>query len=631
MFLEYYGLREQPFGVTPNPRFMYASPSHREVLASLLYAVQSDLGFSALIADPGMGKTTLLFDLLERYRNSANTAFLFNTQCNSRDLLRHLLSELGVESDGRDQFSMHERFKEVLLQSARDGKKVLIILDEAHNFDVSVLETVRLLSNFETSDAKLMHIILAGQTQLANKLMSPGMTQLYQRISIVNRLKPFTPEETIAYINHRLDVAGYKGMPLFSSEAIDKIASLSQGVPRTINRLCLASLSIGCALNQRQIQASVVDEVSADLNLSTLLPPQVEPQKKPARIRANSRSYSATAAPPQESPAPAFPKQDSVSQAALSLPQSPPIAAHPPDPAMEKIRNAIAPQQRVVGKAALRAAREPTFKFPSRQFVTTTLMVIVGILVIAWLVLYGIPGGNKIFANSSKAQPTETPAATATQENPNADVPKDELASPPASISSSPKKTANKPILDLLGTSAANAPAKSRTSTGPNVTLPSFGAPANSMPAIRIQSLSKPTAPGPEPAPPRVAIASATTPQPLANAMGSVITDNPTLKVETPPPEPAPSAIVPGHVIQNPKPTYPDEAKRLGIEGSVVLTAVITKDGKVKQVRRVSGDARLANAAEEAVRHWKYDPYTLNGEPIEANTSITIKFTLAQK
>src|SRR6266404_4659485 len=126
MFLEFYGLREQPFGVTPNPRFMYASPSHREVLASLLYAVQSDLGFSALIAGPGMGKTTMLFDLLERYRDSANTAFLFNTQCNSKDLVRHLLSELGVDCDGRDQFSMHEKFKDVLLQSARDGKKVLL-------------------------------------------------------------------------------------------------------------------------------------------------------------------------------------------------------------------------------------------------------------------------------------------------------------------------------------------------------------------------------------------------------------------------------------------------------------------------------------------------------------------------
>src|SRR6266404_3296893 len=194
MFLEFYGLREQPFGVTPNPRFLYPSPSHREALASLMYAIQTDLGFSALIAEPGMGKTTLLFDLLERYRNSANTAFLFQTQCNSQDLLRYLLAEFGVETEGRDSFFMHEKFRDVLLQSARENKKVLVILDEAHNLDDSVLETIRLLSNFETSDSKLLHIILAGQMHLAEKLMRPGMAQLFQRISIVNRLKPFTHE-----------------------------------------------------------------------------------------------------------------------------------------------------------------------------------------------------------------------------------------------------------------------------------------------------------------------------------------------------------------------------------------------------------------------------------------------------
>src|SRR6266436_6199907 len=201
MFLDFYGLREQPFGVTPNPRFLYPSNSHREALASLMYAIQSDLGFSALIAEPGMGKTTLLFDLLERYRNSANTAFLFNTQCKSRDFMRYLLTELGVELCPEDSVSLHEKFKGVLLQSARDNKKVLLVIDEAHNLQHSVLETVRLLSNFETTESKLLHIILSGQTDLANRLMRPEMSQLFQRISIVNRLQPFTFEETCAYID----------------------------------------------------------------------------------------------------------------------------------------------------------------------------------------------------------------------------------------------------------------------------------------------------------------------------------------------------------------------------------------------------------------------------------------------
>src|SRR5580700_8374223 len=149
MFLSYYGLREQPFGVTPDPRFLYLSPAHREALASMVYGIEAGRGFISLIAPPGMGKTTLLFHLLERFRASARTAFLFQTQCNSREFMRFLLSELSCESGaGQDPVAMHDEFNRLLLQEARAGRRCIIIVDEAQNLDPTVLETIRLLSDF---------------------------------------------------------------------------------------------------------------------------------------------------------------------------------------------------------------------------------------------------------------------------------------------------------------------------------------------------------------------------------------------------------------------------------------------------------------------------------------------------
>src|SRR6266478_5579064 len=166
MFLDYYRLREQPFGVTPDPRFLYLSPAHREALASLYYGIEAGRGFLALIAKPGMGKTTLLFQLLEKFQGNARTAFLFQTQCSSREFMRFLLAELGFESQEQDFVRMHEEFNKLLLQEARAGKRFIIVVDEAQNLDPSVLETVRLLSDFETPQAKLLQIILSGQPEL---------------------------------------------------------------------------------------------------------------------------------------------------------------------------------------------------------------------------------------------------------------------------------------------------------------------------------------------------------------------------------------------------------------------------------------------------------------------------------
>lgn len=268
MFLEFFGFREQPFGVTPDPRFLYLSPGHREALASLYYGIESGRGFMALIAKPGMGKTTLLFHLLERFRNSARTAFLFQTQCSSREFVRLLLAELGVESNDQDFVRMHQNFNKLLLQEARAKRHFVIVIDEAQNLDASVLETVRLLSDFETPRAKLLQIILSGQPELADKLASPQLVQLRQRVSLLSRLTTFSVEETSKYIQHRLSVAGYSGPLPFTDEALEAIARVTEGIPRNINNLCFNLLSLSCAVRQERVDLNIVDEVIKDLDIT---------------------------------------------------------------------------------------------------------------------------------------------------------------------------------------------------------------------------------------------------------------------------------------------------------------------------------------------------------------------------
>src|ERR1700676_1129187 len=268
MYEKYFGLREQPFGVTPDPRFLYLSAAHREALASLYYGIEANRGFLGLIAKPGMGKTTILFHLLEKFRSSARTAFLFQTQCNSREFMRFLLAELGYECDDRDFVHMHEEFNKRLLQEARAGNRFIVVIDEAQNLEPSVLETVRLLSDFETPRAKLMQIVLAGQPELADKLANPRMAQLRQRISLVSGLQPLSLEETNKYIQHPLRVAGPRGEPLFSPAALARITEFAAGIPRNINSLCFNSMSRGCALQQKVMDAAVVEEVISDLDIT---------------------------------------------------------------------------------------------------------------------------------------------------------------------------------------------------------------------------------------------------------------------------------------------------------------------------------------------------------------------------
>lgn len=196
MFLQFYGLEEQPFGVTPDPRFLYLGPAHQEAFASLVYGIETGRGFMALIAPPGLGKTTFILRLMEELRDSGLTAFLFQTHTDSKEFLKNLLLDLEAEPSGQDLSDLQAQLRDLLVQGARTGKRLVVVIDEAQNLDDSVLEMVRILSNFETPEAKLLQIVLAGQPALADKLAQPQMAQLRQRISIITHF-PFLRGEEV--------------------------------------------------------------------------------------------------------------------------------------------------------------------------------------------------------------------------------------------------------------------------------------------------------------------------------------------------------------------------------------------------------------------------------------------------
>ena len=258
MFLDFFQMREDPFGVTPDPAYLYLSRTHFEALDALRNGIVDGRGFLALIAEPGMGKTTLLYQLLDMLPEQSRVAFIFQTQCNSREFFQYLLNELGVDTAGMGLVAMHKKLNEMMFDEMLEARRFVLIVDEAQNLDERVLETIRLLSNFETPHSKLLQIVLAGQPELGTKLKQRELAQLLQRISVVKHLNALSAQETANYVRHRLGVAGYAGPELFEPNAIALIHERSRGVPRIINKLCYNALSEAQFEGRRTISAEIV-------------------------------------------------------------------------------------------------------------------------------------------------------------------------------------------------------------------------------------------------------------------------------------------------------------------------------------------------------------------------------------
>ena len=258
--LAFFGLQQKPFNPTPDPRFLYASPGHREGLAQLLYGVREHKGFTLLTGAIGTGKTTLLRTLLSRLDGNTASAFVFDTTLPFEGLLEYMLEDLGVAKPGESHVQRLIALNNFLIERRRAGQNTVLILDEAQNLDHHALEQIRLLSNFETDTEKLLQILLVGQPELLDTLDRPELRQLKQRISLRCRILPLTPEQTRDYIRTRLRVAGARDLGLFSDAAICRIAEHSGGVPRLINTLCDHCLLIGYADQIRRIDRTIVEQ-----------------------------------------------------------------------------------------------------------------------------------------------------------------------------------------------------------------------------------------------------------------------------------------------------------------------------------------------------------------------------------
>ena len=261
--LAFFGLEQAPFNPTPDPRFLYSSPGHREALAQLLYGVQEHKGFILMTGEIGTGKTTLLRTLLSRLDDQTASAFVFDMTLPFEGILEYILEDFGVANPGESHVQRLIALQKFLIERRLAGQNAVLILDEAQNLDLRALEQIRLLSNVETHAEKLLQILLVGQPELLDKLDRPELRQLKQRIGLRCRIDPLTPEQTRDYVRTRLRVAGARDLGLFSDEAITRIAEYSSGIPRLINTLCDHCMLIGYADQIRRIDRKIVEEAVA--------------------------------------------------------------------------------------------------------------------------------------------------------------------------------------------------------------------------------------------------------------------------------------------------------------------------------------------------------------------------------
>ena len=260
MYLAFYGLKQKPFNATPDPRFLYLTPGHREALAQLVYGVQENKGFIVLTGEVGTGKTTLLQTLLQRLDGNTAVAFVFNSTLPFDGLLEYMLEDFGIAKSGETRAQRLFALNHFLIERRRTGQKTVLIIDEAQNLDAPTLEQVRLLSNFETPTEKLLQILLVGQPELKAKLQLPELRQLKQRIGLRCTIHPLTQEETREYVRARLRIAGARDLRLFSEGAISRMAEYAGGIPRLVNIVCDHSLLIGYADQRRQIERDIVEQ-----------------------------------------------------------------------------------------------------------------------------------------------------------------------------------------------------------------------------------------------------------------------------------------------------------------------------------------------------------------------------------
>jgi general secretion pathway protein A len=268
MYKSFFGLRENPFNVNPDPRFLYLTPQTRRALSELTYGIQNRKGLILLTGEVGTGKTTLINCLLDWLRHrKIPMAFIFNSHLNVKHLFEFILTDFGIPIDIRLESNMLMRLNTWLIECYRAGESPVLIVDEAQGLSFKLLEEIRLLLNLETASEKLLQIVLAGQPELEDKLKQPELRQLRQRIMLRCSTRPLTLEESHGYITERLRIGGAVGDPIFASDAMDAVHFYSQGIPRVINLLCEHALINAYVEHFRPVPARVVDEAAREFLL----------------------------------------------------------------------------------------------------------------------------------------------------------------------------------------------------------------------------------------------------------------------------------------------------------------------------------------------------------------------------
>jgi len=324
MYKQFFGLKENPFNVTPDPRYLCETEHTQEALACLSHCVQARKGFAMLTGDVGTGKTTLLNKLLENLRrDEIATAFVFNPRLNPFQFLDYMMADFSLNFDTRLKSHLLAQFNQWLLERYEAGSTTVLIVDEAQDASAEVLEEIRLLTNLETSSEKLLQIILAGQQELEVKLRLPEFRQLRQRITLRAKTYPLSLEETHRYVAERLRVAGSDGRQIFAPDAIEAAHRYSEGIPRVINILCEDSLISAFADHKPVVSRGMVEAVAHELELD-LYPPTAPPpaERTWESVFDSARPATQRAGQPQ-APAPAERRAPVESPAAKLVPQTP--------------------------------------------------------------------------------------------------------------------------------------------------------------------------------------------------------------------------------------------------------------------------------------------------------------------
>ncbi len=631
--LRHFGFREAPFGVTPNPAFLFSSGMHRAALQSMIQSIESNLGFTVLLGGPGMGKTTLLLHLLTQYRDSARTAFIFQTQCKRYDLLRFLASELELPEQ-HDEVGLHQRLKEMLVNEARAGRKVLIFIDEAQNLRHPSLEAIRLLSDFETARNKLLHIILAGSAQLGETLRAPELSPLAQRIATVCRLEALTPQEVNGYVTFRLGVAGCRAAEhLFSPEALAEVAEQSAGIPRVINSICYRALVRTYAGGERRVSVKMVHQAASDLDLahpsgavnSTSVPLQ-RPEYRPgpnADLFFEEEKHEALN---PEAPSPelrgAFEEPGVRSPPTAKFAVAEPVD-QPPFPQPQAGGNPetlpeFRPEKRYSFEAAETNRYSDSLTTPGLKpgkghtrftlHVASALTLLAAGLGVGWYELQVRSGtaGHE----SDTVKPIAGPTG-AQDENPGQSD-SAQIYSPNTSAESN-ANPADRRRINRSKTQAPIVETFSQNLVPPKLSQQRENPVKEPSPAaINItkipDSLTVPVATMPKPL--------AAPPEPSRQAAIAEVEDSTTAN------QSAEYQTAPRQPIKIVKPIYPERAEARHIEGDVVLELQVDSGGKVQTVRTLSGDSLLGEAAEKAARQWQFP----RAENQAASTVTRVKF-----